>query len=193
MKVIVLNGSSRVVGNTSNIVLGVIDDLGREGIEAEQVQLYDYSFEPCNDCRSCEMRGDGRCMNEDDGMNDILDNMRSADGIIIASPAYAGAVPGVLRLFLERASLCLEKGDRGLRGKIGAVITVSEHDGAETAFNEITDWMLRCEMVVVGACPFPVFRALNSPAYEKDEGAMKGLKRLMENYTSLLSKISDGE
>ena len=94
MKVIALNGSSRLIGNTSNLLAEFLDELEKEGIETEMVQLYDHEFQPCNDCRSCEMRGDGRCIMEDDDMNDILDRMRAADGVVLAAPAYAGGVPG---------------------------------------------------------------------------------------------------
>ena len=183
MKVILLNGSPRVIGNTANLLGDLADELEREGIESEQIQLYAYNLAACNDCRTCEIRGDGRCADEADGFNDLLNKLREADGIVIASPAYAGSATGVLRIFLERAALCLEKGDRGLRGKLGAVITVSEHDGAETAYMQLVQWMLRCEMLVVGTGHLTVFRALNSPAYENDTLAMKGFKSLVESFT----------
>ena len=193
MKVILLNGSPRVIGNTSNILGDLADEFEREGIESEQIQLYSYNLAACNDCRTCEIRGDGRCADEADGFNDLLNKLREADGIIIGSPAYAGSATGTLRIFLERAALCLEKGDRGLRGKLGAVITVSEHDGAETAYMQLVQWMLRCEMLVVGTGHLTVFRALNSPAYEEDLLAMKGFKCLVESFTENLYRLSGAE
>ena len=188
MKVIALNGSSRLIGNTSNLLSEFLDELEKEGIETEMVQLYDHEFQPSNDCRSCEMRGDGRCIMEDDDMNDILDRMRAADGVVLAAPAYAGGVPGAMKIFLERAGLALTMGDRALRGKAGAVLTVSAHDGGENAYNELTYWLIHNELNVVGTYPLPIFRALNSPQYEEDEPAMKGMARLVENMVSLLMK-----
>lgn len=188
MKALILNGSARPIGNTGNIVCDMIDQLEKEGIETLHIPLYEYHFTPCNMCRTCEMRGDGRCMDEEDGTNEILEVMRQADIIILAGPAYAGTVPGVMKMFLEKASLILEKGDRGLHGKYGAAITVSEHDGAESAYQELVFWMLRCEMLVVGNRPFPVFRALDSPAYEKDTLAMKGLQNLIDHIVELSEK-----
>ena len=188
MKVIALNGSSRLIGNTSNLLAEFLDELEKEGIETEMVQLYDHEFQPCNDCRSCEMRGDGRCIMEDDDMNDILDRMRAADGVVLAAPAYAGGVPGAMKIFSERAGLARTMGDRALRGKAGAVLTVSAHDGGENAYNELTYWLIHNELNVVGTYPLPIFRALNSPQYEEDEQAMKGMARLVENMVSLLMK-----
>ena len=188
MKVIALNGSSRLIGNTSNLLAEFLDELEKEGIETEMVQLYAHEVQPCNDCRACEMRGDGRCIMEDDDMNDILDRMRAADGVVLAAPAYAGGVPGAMKIFLERAGLALTMGDRALRGKAGAVLTVSAHDGGENAYNELTYWLIHNELNVVGTYPLPIFRALNSPQYEEDEQAMKGMARLVENMVSLLMK-----
>ena len=188
MKVIALNGSSRLIGNTSNLLAEFLDELEKEGIETEMVQLYDHEFQPCNDCRSCEMRGDGRCIMEDDDMNDILDRMRAADGVVLAAPAYAGGVPGAMKIFLERAGLALTMGARALSGTAGAFLTVSAHDGGENAYNELTYWLIHNELNVVGTYPLPIFRALNSPQYEEDEQAMKGMARLVENMVSLLMK-----
>ncbi len=188
MKVIALNGSPRLIGNTSNLLAEFLDELEKEGIETEMIQIYDFELQICNDCRSCEMRGDGRCIMEEDEMNSILDRMRAADGIVLASPAYLGGIPSGLKIFLERAGLALTVGDRGLRGKTGAVITVSGHEGAENAYNELTHWLIHNELNVVGTYPLPIFRALNSPQYEEDVQAMKGMKRLAENMAALMMK-----
>ncbi|KUE73212.1 iron-sulfur flavoprotein [Candidatus Methanomethylophilus sp. 1R26] len=188
MKVVILNGSSRLIGNTSNICIALSDEFERAGIETEQITVYDNELGLCNDCRTCEMRGDGRCIIEDDDMNDILDEMRSADGIILAAPAYGGSVPSNMQAFLERADLCLSVGDHGLRGKVGGVVTVCAHEGGELAYGHLTFWLLRNEVSVAGAFPLPLFRALDSPGYEKDEAAMKGLKSLAANMSRLMER-----
>jgi len=194
MKVILLNGSPRLIGNSSNLMGDLREEFEREGIEAEEIHLYDYHMTPCNDCRTCEMRGDGFCaVDESDGFNDVLNKLREADGIVLASPAYAGSATGVMRIFLERAALCLEKGDKGLRGKVGAVVTVSEHDGAESAYMQLVMWLLRVQMIVVGTGHLPIFRALNSPAYDNDLLAMKGFKVLASSMSELLFRLNGEE
>lgn len=194
MKVVFLNGSPRPIGNTSNILGDVRDVFEREGIETEQFDLGGYDFTPCNDCRTCEMRGDGRCaVDETDGFNEIMEAVRGADGVILAAPAYGGYVPGAMKMFLERAVLCNQTGGNGLRGKVGGAIAVAEHEGAETAFFEMVQWMLRCEMYVVGTGRLPVFRALNSPAYDDDTLALRGVGRLEENMISLIYRMNGME
>ena len=181
MRALIFNGSTRPMGNSSNLTGDIIEKLEREGIETLRVDLYSYKFTPCNACLTCEMRGDGMCADQSDGTNEILGAMREADLILFISPSYAGSIPGPVRTFMEKASLILEKGDKGLRGKYGAAITVSEHDGAETAYWQYVYWMLRAQMLVVGSCPMPIIRALVSPEYTQDKLAMRGVDNLISN------------
>ena len=50
MKVIALNGSPRLIGNTSNLLAEFLDELEKEGIETEMIQIYDFELQLCNDC-----------------------------------------------------------------------------------------------------------------------------------------------
>ena len=190
MKVIALNGSPRPMGNTSNILNEVLDMFEREGVEAEVINLYDYSFVNCNVCLTCEIRGDGRCMDEDDGFNGILDRLRGADAVLLAAPTYMNACPSVMQTFLERAALVLGKGDQGLAGKVGGAIAVCGHDGASLVYNQMVDFMLLNRMLVSGSYPLPIIRALNSPAYEDDVQGMKGVRSLVQGMVSALMRLN---
>ena len=190
MKIIAINGSPRPIGNTSNILNEVQDLFEKEGIEMEILNIYEYEFVNCNVCLTCEIRGDGRCMDEDDGLNDILETLRDADGILIASPTYANACPSVLQTFMERAMLVFEKGDLGLNGKVGGAIAVCGHDGASLVYNQIVDFLLKNGVTVCGSNPLPIIHALNSPQYEDDKQGMKGVHALVKNMTSLLLRLN---
>ena len=190
MKIIALNGSPRPIGNTSNILNDVQDMFEREGVEMEIVHLYEYSFVNCNVCMTCEIRGDGRCIDEDDGLNDILDRLRQADGVLMAAPTYMNACPSVMQTFMERAALVFGKGDQGLAGKVGGAIAVCGHDGASLVYNQMVDFMLANRMLVSGSYPMPIIRALNSPAYEDDTQGMKGVRSLVEGMVSALMRLN---
>jgi multimeric flavodoxin WrbA len=193
MKVIALNGSPRLLGNTSNILNDLLDEIGKDGIETEQIQLYGYDLDPCNDCRSCEMRGDGRCIMEGDGLNDIVSHLREADGIVLASPSYYGSCTGQMKIFLERAGLPLETGGFGLRRKIGAAVVVEAHDGGSMAYSELVYWMLKNQMIVVGGAPMPIFRAANPPQYLEDKGSMKGLIGMAHEISWAVQNLNSAE
>jgi len=190
MKVIALNGSPRLIGNTSNILHEVSDVLEMEGIETEHVQLYSSRLSLCNDCRSCEIRGDGRCILEDDDLNEIVNMIREADGLILASPCYYGSYSAQMKIFLERAGMILEKGDKGLRRKVGGAIVVNAHDGGSMVYSQLVHWMLRNQMIVCGGMPAPVVTALNSPQYRNDKEGMKGVIGLAKEMAWVISKLN---
>ncbi len=180
MKALVINGSPLAMGNVTTASMHLLDALNKEGFETDQVQIYEEHLIPCNCCASCEMRGDGRCVTEEDGMNDLLDRMRATDVIILASPSYFGTCTGQLKIFLERAGYCLLSGDRGLTGKIGAAFAVQERDGGLSVYNELVDWMLRNGMIVVGSNPLPVLTGKFPGDWENDEKGVKALNDLAE-------------
>ncbi|MBP6021139.1 MAG: flavodoxin family protein [Candidatus Methanomethylophilaceae archaeon] len=189
MKVIAINGSPRLIGNTSNILGDIGGEFEKEGIEFEQVHLYSYDVDPCNDCRSCEIRGDGRCIMED-SLNDLADELRKVDGVILASPAYYGACTTQMKLFMERVGLPMETGDMGLARKVGGALVVSAHDGASLAYSQMVGWMLRNRMFVVGGSPTPEIRALNSPQYLDDKAGMKGATGMAKEMAWLILRLN---
>lgn len=186
MKVLAINGSPLPIGNTSNLLHEVQDMFEREGIEMDIVHIYDYTLTNCNVCMTCEIRGDGRCYDEDDGFNQILDRMRAADAILIATPTYMNSCPSNLQNFLERAMLVLKNSGLPLSGKIGGVIAVNRHDGASLVYNQIVDFLLRNGMLVCGSYPLAIINAWHSPQYEKDEYGMKGVRSLVKNMTEAM-------
>jgi multimeric flavodoxin WrbA len=190
MKVIALNGSPRPIGNTSNILNEVQDMFEIGGVEMEIIHLYEYQFVNCNVCMTCEIRGDGRCIDEDDGLNDILDTLRAADAVLMASPTYAGACPSVMQTFMERAALVYEKSDLGLAGKVGGAISVCAREGGDLVYNQMCRFMLRNGMLVCGSNPLPVIRALNSPQYSDDVQGMKGVRNLVDGMTNALMRLN---
>ena len=189
MKVLAINGSPQPMGNTSNVLNEVQDMFERDGVEMEIVHIYDYRLTNCNVCLTCEIRGDGRCYDEDDGFNDILDKMRSADAILIASPTYMNACPSNLQNFLERAMLVFQNSGLPLKGKVGGVISVCRHDGGSMVYNQLVDFLLRNMMLVVGTYPLSIIEAWHSPQYEEDELGMKGVRSLVEGMTDTMMRL----
>lgn len=71
-------------------------------INMEIIQLADLRIEPCRACESCG-KEPYECVIEDD-FSLIWDKMKSADGLLIASPRYGplGACPSKMQALLER-------------------------------------------------------------------------------------------
>ena len=69
MKVIALNGSPRLNGNTKRSLQIVLDELAAEGIETEIVNIAEEHIEPCHACGTCGRNKDMKCVYDKDRLN----------------------------------------------------------------------------------------------------------------------------
>lgn len=101
MRILVLNGSPRLKGNTKQMV-----EAFRAGAEAagHQVDVADVCRMKINGCLACEYchsKGNGSCIQKDD-MQEIYDLLKEAEMLAIASPIYYHGVSGQLKCVLDR-------------------------------------------------------------------------------------------
>jgi len=192
MKVVALNGSPRLIGNTSSAVALILDELEKHGFETEHIQMYGSIMTPCNDCRSCEIRGDGRCINEDDDMNMYLEKLIDADAVILAAPSYFGGIPGQMRILLERITLSMQTCAHGnkLSRKVGAAVIIQGRDGGLTAYSEMVNFMLRNKMVVCGSSSPAVLTGMKPSEAMNDKNGVRILKELGGEMAWALSKLT---
>ncbi|MDE6318694.1 MAG: flavodoxin family protein, partial [Lachnospiraceae bacterium] len=85
MKVLLINGSPRVGGNTSIALDEMVKVFQEEGVEAEVVQVGNQDVRGCIACGRCGETG--KCV-FDDAVNKIAPKFEEADGLVIASPVY---------------------------------------------------------------------------------------------------------
>lgn len=62
MKVIAFNGSPRKKGNTAMLINRVFDELQKEGIETELLQLGGNNIKGCLGCLKCTEARDNTCV-----------------------------------------------------------------------------------------------------------------------------------
>lgn len=107
MRVLALVGSHRKNGNTSQIVslmeesLNKIAALHNEPMEIETLYLGHMDLRPCLGCRVCFDKGEAQCPQRDD-LLEIKAKIKTADGIILASPVYVNDVSGLTKNFIDR-------------------------------------------------------------------------------------------
>jgi len=101
-KVLAIIGSPRKSGRTYKIVKMFEDNIKQfADINMEYVFLTDYNINVCVGCEVCLKRGEEYCPFKDD-TEILLDKMKDADGIILASPNYALQVSSIAKIFLDR-------------------------------------------------------------------------------------------
>ena len=123
MKVVAINGSPRKGGNCAQM----LDVLGRvlenEGIEFEVCQP-GAKVHPCMACYHCLDNGTLRCVQDDDGVNEIIEKCIEADGIVLASPVYHGGIAGGMKCVLDRLILAAGCGMETYQQLLGTINTM---------------------------------------------------------------------
>ena len=102
-KIIAINGSPRSGWNTDILVREAAAGAASAGAEAEIIDLYKLEkFTGCISCFGCKTEAHlGKCICRD-GLADVLEKIRTADGLILGSPVYLGDVSAGLRALFER-------------------------------------------------------------------------------------------
>jgi multimeric flavodoxin WrbA len=103
--VVAFNGSPRPEGNTSILIGQVLQELEKEGITTELVQVGGKKIRGCTACMKCFENRDRRCVFDDDIVNDCIGKMAEADGIILGSPVYFTDVTAEMKALIDRAGL----------------------------------------------------------------------------------------
>jgi multimeric flavodoxin WrbA len=104
MKVIGVNGSPRKEWNTGTMLRHALEGAASQGAETKLIHLYDLDYKGCRSCFRCKEKGGksyGRCAVRD-GLTPVLQEIESADALVLGSPIYLGNVSGVMQSFLER-------------------------------------------------------------------------------------------
>ena len=192
MKVLAINGSARRDGNTSILIEAVFKELRREGIETEMIQLGGKPLRGCMACYGCFRNKNGRCVVEDDLLNECLEKMRAADGIILGSPVYVADISAEMKALIDRACLVSRANGNFLRRKVGAGVAAVRRGGAIHALDTINHFFGISEMMTVGSSYWNFAFCREIGEVLKDEEGMNTMKVLGEIMAWLIKKIHTG-
>ncbi len=188
MKVVGINGSARKGGNTATIIGKVFNELNKDGVETELIQLADYEIQPCRGCFACKDRGN--CVFANDGFAEIFNRMVEADGIILGSPVYSADVSAKMKAFLERDGVVVATNPGLLRHKVGASVAAVRRGGGMTTVDTMNHFMLNKEMIVVGSTYWNMVYGKTVGEVLNDEEGMANMRNLGENMRFILKRIN---
>ena len=136
--IVALNGSPhKGIGNTSQMIEMLREQLTRSGFDLEVIDLCDQHIEFCTGCGICMDKG--KCWIPDDHRS-VINRLLAADGIILASPVYFLHVTAQMKTFIDRS---LAYGHKPRTSwKPGLAISVSAGKGETQTANYLAD-MLR--------------------------------------------------
>lgn len=190
MKVIAINGSARKDGNTSIIIEAIFSELKKSGIETELINLSNKKIDGCIGCGNCFKSKDNKCVFKDDGVNECIEKMIEADGIILGSPVYFADVTANMKALLERAGMVSKANEGIFKHKVGASVVAARRGGATRAFDTMNYFLHCMEMYLVGGTYWNMVYGKEVCEVLNDSEGMKNMESIGSNMAWLLNKIN---
>lgn len=188
MKVLMLNGGWRAVGNCAFMLEYIASELEKDGIESEIVNVGAAPVRDCLGCGKCSETG--RCIFTDDGVNDFIDKAEEADGFIFATPVFYAHPAGRVLDFLDRVFYA------GFRkvfdGKPGAAVCVARRAGTTATLDVMNKYFGIAGMPCVGSTYWNELHGFTHDDLMRDEEGMQTLRNLAHNMAWLLRCIEAG-
>lgn len=148
MKVVAFNGSPRRDGNTDQALRLVMAELEGAGIETELIHVGAEQIQECTACGMCARNRDERCVLPGDSVNEWIQKMKEADGILFGSPTHFAGMSAKMKAFMDRAFYVSGNNGGLLRHKVGAAVVAVRRSGGVPAFDSINRYLLYSEMVL---------------------------------------------
>lgn len=189
MKLVAFNGSPRKEGNTHKALESLAAELTKEGIEVSIIQVGDRAIRGCLACGGCAKNKNERCVINDE-VNDWIQIMKAADGIVIASPVHFASIGATMKCFLDRAFYVSSSNGNLFRHKVGAALVAVRRSGGVAAYNQLNNYLLYAELLIPGSNYWNVIHGAVPGEVTQDEEGMQTLRILAKNLAWLL-KLKD--
>jgi len=187
MKVVGFNGSPRKDGNTFILIKRLFNELERQSIETELVQLSEKELRGCIACYKCIENKDRRCGRKNDAANDYIEKMLAADGIILGSPVYFTDVTPEMKALIDRTGFVSRANERMFKNKVGAGVAAVRRLGAVHTLDTMDHFFFAGEMIHAGRA---IAIGREKGEVEKDNEGIQQVKSLGQRMAWLLKKIN---
>jgi multimeric flavodoxin WrbA len=188
MKVILLNGSPRVNGNTYASLLLVEKQLRAANIETEIIQLGKLFINGCKDCGRCRKLANRKCAYED-GLNPILEQVFQADGLVIGSPTYFSNVTSEVKAFIDRCGRVSNANGGLMKGHIGASVVAVRRAGGNFVYAAINFFFGIMSMPIATSTYWNMTLSRDIGDLAKDAEGIETFKNLGDNLAELVIKM----
>lgn len=148
MKVVAINGSPHKAGNTYHALKMIGSKLEENGIDFEIIHIGNKAVRGCIACGICSKNKDEKCSITTDPLNEWIQKMKSADGIILASPVFFSGVAGTMKSFLDRAFYVSSSNGGLFRHKVGATLVALRRSGGSSTLDTLNHYLAYSEMMV---------------------------------------------
>ena len=187
MKVLIINGSPRVNGNTSVAVREMEKVFAEEGVETEVVQVGNKDIRGCIACGYC--RENGKCV-FNDVVNELAPKFEEADGLVVASPVYYASANATLIACLTRLFYSTPF-DKSM--KVVASVVCARRGGCSATFDELNKFFTISSMPIASSQYWNSIHGREQGQAEMDEEGRQTMRVLARNMSFLMKSIALGK
>ena len=186
MKVLMINGSPRVDGNTGIALKEMEQVFSQEGIEVETVQVGNQAVRGCMACGYCGKNG--KCV-FDDVVNELAPKFEEADGLVVASPVYYASANATLIAVLDRLFYSTHF-DKTM--KVGASVVSARRGGLSATFDELNKYFTISGMPIASSQYWNSVHGRAAGEAAMDAEGLQTMRTLARNMTFLMKSIALG-
>lgn len=185
MKVLMINGSPRINGNTAFALNQMGEVFAQMGIETETIQVGNQPVTGCRACGACYKLG--HCV-IDDVVNETAEKLANADGIVVGSPVYFASPNGTLISFLDR--LFYSSGRINKRMKVGASVVCARRGGTTASMDVLNKYFTICEMPVASTTYWNIIHGAEPGEAEQDAEGVRTVRNLAKNMGYMMQALA---
>lgn len=184
MKVLILNGSPRINGNTSVALNEMVKIFEADGIQTEVVQIGNKAVRGCIACGSCYEKG--KCV-FNDIVNELAPKFEEADGLVVASPVYYASANSTLIACLDRLFFSTSF-DKTM--KVGASVAVARRGGCSATFDELNKYFTISSMPIASSQYWNSVHGMDPGQSSQDAEGLQTMRVLARNMAFLMKGIA---
>lgn len=193
MKVVAINGSPKKDGNTYNSLKAVAEELEKDNIEVEIIHIGNKAVSGCIACGGCGRNRNGKCTIQGDDVNEWIQKMKEADGILLGSPVHFSGIAGIMKSFLDRAFYVASANNGMFRHKVGAAVVTVRRSGGVTVFDQLNHFINYSEMLMPGSNYWNVAHGSAPGEVLQDQEGLQIMRVLGKNMAWLLKLVEYGK
>jgi len=187
MKVLMINGSPRKDGNTQGALNEMKAIFEAEGIEVECLNVGKEIIRGCVACGGCGKLG--KCVFDDDIVNEVAAKLEQADGLVLASPVYYASANGTLISLLDRLFYS-SSFDKTM--KVGASVACARRGGITATWDELNKYFGISGMPIASGQYWNGVHGAALGQSSEDAEGMQQMRTLARNMVFLMKSIQLG-
>lgn len=196
MKVIAFNGSPHKEGNTYFALSLVGEELLRDGIGFEVVQVGNQCIRGCLACNKCSVNHDERCVICSDDVNGWIQKLKRADGVLLGSPTYYSGISGPMKCFLDRAFYVIAANQSLttlMWQKVWAAVAAMDRAGGVPVYDNLVRYFSGYKWLCPMPTGFPVIFGNEPGDAQKDTRGIEVMGILGKEMACLLKEVAKGK